>query len=114
MSTLRVNKLTGLDGNGVVIHHKIEIITGSAALEVNGKIKVVDATTGNLVLSLLASNAPDAGSVRIQRSRSDTSSNTVTIATIGGDTVGKEAELTLLPGEGYELIPDGVSDYLQF
>lgn len=75
---------------------------------------VVDATLGDVVVTLLSAASSDARNINIQRSRSDLSSNAVTITPDGTDTIGKGSSMTLFPGEGYEFIPDGVSDYLQF
>ena len=92
----------------------IRTVTATDTVLATDDVIIINATTGSVTLTLLDASDAASKKVMIQRSRSDTSSNSVTITPTGGDTIGKEADLTLLAGEGYTFIPDGVSDYLQF
>lgn len=78
------------------------------------RVIVVDASGGNVILTFLSSASSDAKAIKVQRARSDPGTYTVTLTPAGAETIGGDASVLLLPGEGYEFIPDGISDYLQF
>jgi len=91
----------------------IRSVTITGAVLSSDEIIIIDATAGAVTLTLLP--ADEGSAIKIQRSRGDSSGNTVDIEQDGADTIALSTDnLTLFPGEGYELIPDGVSDYLQF
>lgn len=91
------------------------IVTASTTVAAADRCIVIDATAGNVILTLLAANDSSGQNLKIQRARGDVSANTVEIEQDGADTIALSTDsLFLFRGEGYELIPDGVSDYLQF
>jgi hypothetical protein len=92
----------------------IRNVTTTGLMLKTDKIVVLDGTAANVDFTLLAANSGDARAILIQRSRADAGANTVRILPNGSDTIGLGAELELLPGESYRLVPDGTSDYLQF
>jgi len=78
------------------------------------KLLLVDATGGNTTVDMLAANSADAQSIKIMRAHTDVSGNTVTLDPAGAHTIMGAATIPLIAGEGYEFIPDGTSDWLQF
>lgn len=92
----------------------ITTVTSSGNVQVSDRIIVIDASAGSVTLDLISAADSTAKAIKVQRSRTDTSTNTVTINPAGAETIGGESTLELLPGEVYELIPDGTTDYLQF
>lgn len=78
------------------------------------RVIIVDASGGNVNLTFLSAADSDANAIKVQRSRTDTSSYIVTLVPDGVETIGGESSVTLLPGEGYEFIPDGSTNFLQF
>jgi hypothetical protein len=75
---------------------------------------IVDATLAPVDLTLLPSADPSAKSIKIQRARTDPGTYAVNILPDGAETIGGEPSLPLLPGETFELVPDGLTDYYQF
>jgi len=100
--------------DGPLVSASIRDVSVSGQVLTSDRIVIINASAGNVVLTLLSAADHEARNVLVQRARDDVSSNTVTIDPVGIETIGKGPAITLVKGEGYELIPDGVSDYLQF
>lgn len=78
------------------------------------RIIVIDASAGAVDLTFLSAASADAKAIKVIRKRSDPGTHAVTLLPAGGQTIAGAASATLLPGEGYEFIPDGATDYIQF
>ena len=92
---------------------EIRTVTATGTVSASDEFIIIDASAGNVTLTLLP--ADEGSTVKIQRARGDMSVNTAEIKQDGADTIALSTDsLFLFRGEGYELIPDGVSDYLQF
>ena len=75
---------------------------------------IIDATAGDVDLTFLSAADASAKAVKIARKRSDPGTYAVNLLPAGGETLAGESSVSLLPGEAYEFIPDGTSDYIQF
>jgi hypothetical protein len=78
------------------------------------QIIVIDASGGDVDLTFLSAAASGAKSIKVFRKRSDPGTSAVNLLPAATETIAGEASVSLLPGEGYEFIPDGTSDYIQF
>jgi hypothetical protein len=84
--------------------------TTSVSVSSTDTIMLLDATAGNVVLTLPAANQLGAGKTRFLRiKRIDSSANTVTVQRAGADTIEGVTFLTLLSGYSVDLIANGVS-----
>lgn len=109
---------------GAYGRHALSDIRGAVALaadnvrqvSVSGTdlVIIIDATAGDVDLTFLSAADASAKAVKIARKRSDPGTYAVNLLPAGGETLAGESSVSLLPGEAYEFIPDGTSDYIQF
>lgn len=90
-----------------------EVAVSGAVVEAD-QIIIIDASGGNVDLTFLSAAASGAKSIKVSRKRSDPGTYAVNLLPAVGQTIAGEASVSLLPGEGYEFIPDGTTDYIQF
>lgn len=89
----------------------VTTISADAALTVaEAGLILIDATVGNVTVTLPAANTM--AGLAYTLARVDTSANTVTIAPNGADTVDGAASLSLTPGARREIKADDVSDWV--
>lgn len=97
-----------------VVSSAIRSVAVTGPVVASDRVIVIDASAGAVNLTLLSAASADAKMIKVIRKRSDPGVYAVTLTPQGGQTIGGGPTVELLPGEGYEFIPDGSTDYIQF
>lgn len=96
------------------LDEKRRVVIASGPVIVTDRIIIIDATMEPIDLTFISASFIGSKGLKVMRSRADPGDNAVRLLPSPAQTIAGEAEISLLPGEGYEYIPDGVADYLQF
>lgn len=109
-----VGDTTGTWRTALLKKDSIRNISATTSVSIQDTCIIIDASLGDVVLTFLSAANTNAGNIKVQRARTDPGTHTVTLIPQGGQTIGGESTVELLPGEGYEFIPDGSTDFIQF